>query len=172
MSTRKIVIGIIVIVLFFAGSVYLSKRLSPDYAKVQAWNAAGIECLPSGHSNLGQHIHQKMTISVNGVVENLPADLGVAKNCLAELHTHDQAGDLNVIHLETVSATRQMTLGQFFTLWGESIERAGYSYTFKINGATSTEAVKDVVLQDGQFFEILYISSDGATSTTTSSLEL
>ncbi len=157
MSSLKIILGVAGVVLLFVGSAYLSKHLSPDYKKIQVWNKAGVGCLTNGHTNLAQHIHQHLLISVNGTPEAIPANIGVLDTCLAEVHTHDGASEQNFLHVETVDANRTITLGQFFTVWGNPLERAGMDLVFKVNGATSTDP-GNLVLTDQQTIELNYFS--------------
>jgi hypothetical protein len=62
------------------------------------------------------HIHALLHIYVNGLLSNVPANVGVdpAKGLESSLHTHDRTG---VIHMEA-SHRFNFTLGDFFSVWG------------------------------------------------------
>ena len=63
------------------------------------------------------HIHAHLTIVVNGLPRQVPADIGVPGSCLYWLHTH--AGD-GIIHIES-PVRRPFTLGQVFDIWGQPL---------------------------------------------------
>jgi hypothetical protein len=83
------------------------------------------------------HYHASLQIYVNGQPQQLPAGVGIvepntvsqqqyahlASNgqtaCLYYLHTHDATG---IVHIESPS-TDTYTLGQFFDIWGQSLDR-------------------------------------------------
>jgi hypothetical protein len=109
-------------------------------------------CLPAGHANLGQHIHPDLEIGVDGVPEEIPANIGVTAECMAEVHTHDSTGE---IHLETVSPSKEMTLGDFFEVWGQAIERDGLEAKVTINGQEVLEP-EGMILGDHDRIKIEY----------------
>lgn len=93
---------------------------------------AGIQCNPS--EQVVYHIHAHLTIFVNGQARSLPAGVGIvepqaqqtssgpfygATACYYWLHVHAQDG---VIHIESPSVATY-TLGQFFALWGQPLDR-------------------------------------------------
>jgi hypothetical protein len=72
----------------------------------------GVPCLTSEK----YHVHMVVSIYRNGTRLALPAGLGLT-GCAYELHTHDSSG---IVHLEAESQ-RTFTLGQFFSVWGQSV---------------------------------------------------
>jgi hypothetical protein len=60
------------------------------------------------------HVHAHLDLFVRGAAVPVPADVGIAGNLHAPLHTHDASG---VIHVESAVA-RTFTLGEFFDVWG------------------------------------------------------
>jgi hypothetical protein len=81
----------------------------------------GVNCLVTED----YHIHAHLSIIKDGQALAIPAHIGL-DGCAYELHTHDASG---VIHVET-SAYRPVTLGQFFSVWGQSLTKknvAGFS---------------------------------------------
>ncbi len=75
--------------------------------------AAGLTMLSSEGTAL--HIHQHLSVTVDGRAVTVPADLGIdeAAQRLAAIHTHDTSG---VIHVESPEV-RTFHLGQVFTEW-------------------------------------------------------
>lgn len=62
------------------------------------------------------HIHAMLHIYVDGLLQPLPADIGLdsAKGIESSMHTHDSTG---VIHMEA-PRPHNYTLGDFFAVWG------------------------------------------------------
>lgn len=75
----------------------------------------GVECLKSED----YHIHTHLAIIKDGEVLSIPRNIGL-QGCAYELHTHAGSG---VLHVET-STFRRFTLGQFFAVWGQPLERS------------------------------------------------
>lgn len=149
---KKIIIGAVVIL----GLVVLMmwpKLSDPQRALYKKWNQAGVECLPNGHVNLSQHIHADVSITMDGTAVAVPANIGITKNCMAGLHTHDGSGE---IHIESVSPVKIFTLGQFFEVWGQPLIRDGYTLQMTVNNASSTEP-EQLILQDHQIISLVYI---------------
>ncbi len=107
--------------------------------------SAGIECL-SSHSNVLQHFHPQLSITVDGASELIPANVGIVGNCMSEIHTHDATG---IVHVETLSAHKTVYLKDFFIVWGKTIEREGYSVAMMVEGQPSGE-LGNLLLKDKQ----------------------
>ena len=81
------------------------------------------------------HIHAHLTIFVRGVARQIPAAIGIAPpyqveasprgafvagaSCFMWLHTHSADG---IIHTES-PVNRTYTLGEFFDIWGQPLDR-------------------------------------------------
>lgn len=80
-------------------------------------HAAGLQMLSAEGSAL--HIHQHLTITVDGAAVSIPADLGIdaAKQQISPIHTHDASG---IIHVESPTVT-SFTLGQVFDEWQQKL---------------------------------------------------
>jgi hypothetical protein len=91
----------------------------------------GIQC--QTNEQFVSHVHSHLTIFVNGQAKVVPAGVGIpdpqavqtkegpfvqSGNCFYWLHTHAKDG---VIHIESPSASRHFTLGQFFDEWGQPL---------------------------------------------------
>jgi hypothetical protein len=93
----------------------------------------GIACQADTHVLF--HIHAHLTIFVRGVTRQIPAGIGVAPpyeveatplgafvaggSCFMWLHTHAADG---IIHTES-PINRIYTLGEFFDIWGQPLDR-------------------------------------------------
>lgn len=65
------------------------------------------------------HVHPELTILINGKSSPPPKNIGVSPNCMLPLHTHANDG---VIHTEP-PGPKDLTLGQFFTVWGKTFNK-------------------------------------------------
>lgn len=77
----------------------------------------GISCATSEGTLF--HIHAHLTIIVNGSSRQVPANIGITRDCLYWLHTHAADG---VIHIES-PVHRAFTLGEIFDEWGQPLGR-------------------------------------------------
>ncbi|WP_374009269.1 hypothetical protein [Leifsonia sp. LS-T14] len=80
-------------------------------------HAAGLQMLSAEGSAL--HIHQHLTVTVDGAAVSVPADLGIdaAKQQISPIHTHDASG---IIHVESPTVT-SFALGQVFDEWQQKL---------------------------------------------------
>lgn len=151
---KKSNIGILVVLIAIIAVLILWSRFnSPDYVEIKRWEALGVDCLPLGHQNLAQHIHPNLMMIVDGDEVTIPANIGINRQCMAEIHTHDATGK---IHIETVAPNVTFTLGDFFNVWGESFEKENYTVLMTVNGST-TEANPDHVFTDEEIIVLTYI---------------
>lgn len=150
--TRYILIVCAVIVLLFASSWWTQRG---EERVVRFWGETEVRCLPNGHENLALHIHPSLRITVGGVAEAVPANIGIMGNCMAEVHTHDSSGQ---IHIETTDASREFVLKDFFAVWDMSLVREGYVLTASLNGEEVTNP-EGIVLRDHDSIELVYTTS-------------
>ncbi len=155
--SKSTILGVIVVLLIVAGLFSISNYLSPNRAIVQSWKKVGVQCLTNGHTNLAQHIHQNLDIELDGVHQDIPANIGVLSNCLAEIHTHDS--EQNLIHIESAEAGKEFKLKDFFTIWGEPFERAGYNTPIIVVDTATTTEGGDLILKDKMQIQVLYVGS-------------
>lgn len=88
---------------------------------VERAEAAGLPML--GKEALAMHLHEHLTITVDGSPVTVPARIGIRvvggrETDLSAIHTHDTTG---VVHVES-PVKRQFTLGQVFTEWSVLLE--------------------------------------------------
>lgn len=153
-KNKNILIGVgIVVVLGVLLWMTASMRTSSTLTFVPGTSVA---CLPLGHQQLALHIHPKLSITIDGVPEVIPANIGVSATCMAELHTHDATG---VIHVETATRDRfyELSFADFFDVWGVPLEREGYALAITVDGV-SVENPDEVPLEDGSSIVLAYRS--------------
>ncbi|MEX2436559.1 MAG: hypothetical protein WD471_00165 [Candidatus Paceibacterota bacterium] len=143
--------GIFVVII----ALFLIPQLTDPHKEIKReWKSAGIDCI-QGHDSLAVHIHPRVTIYTDGEEETIPANVGIVSTCMAEIHTHDTAGEL---HLESTDPTKTFTLSDFFTVWGQSLEKEGYSLTVLVDGE-AIENPTELIFEDHQEVEMNYISN-------------
>lgn len=153
MQQYKPFFGLILVIAVGVGLIYWSKTSSPSYKTAKEWNDTGVKCLPNGHQNLAQHIHPQISILVDGAPEIVPANIGNAGSCMSEIHTHDQTG---LIHIESV-VLKDFQLKHFFSIYGKTLARDGYTAKVTIDGASLTEEeALNTTLKDKQKIVVEY----------------
>lgn len=141
-KTQYIISAVAIVAL---GLIIWGAKSSDKSSNDLVWENTNIPCLTGGHVNLAQHIHQMLSITVDGVAEAVPANIGISDVCMAEVHTHDTTGK---IHIETVLLDTHHTLADFFTVWGRSIEREGYTLVAMINGVVAADPASHILADD------------------------
>jgi len=112
------------------------------------------------------HIHAHLDLSVNGVKETVPADIGinVIARRMASIHTHDSSG---IIHIES-GVVRNFTLGEFFDVWGVRFTKdclGGYcdtaSSTLSVytNGKRVAGNPRALVLKEHEEIAVIYAAA-------------
>ncbi|HLI95267.1 MAG TPA: hypothetical protein VKT72_04155 [Candidatus Baltobacteraceae bacterium] len=102
-----------------------------------------------------EHIHTHLQIFNRGRGVEVPAQVGIMPiaGCLYWVHTHSNDG---VIHIEA-PAVRTFTLGQFFDIWGQSLNRSqagsvrarrGRALRFTVNGRAWSGDPRSIPLRD------------------------
>ncbi len=133
-------------------------------APVSFWKDTNIKCLPHGHTNVSEHSHATLDIVVNGKQEEMPANIGISPTCMAEVHTHESGSE---IHIETVEAGAQFTLGDLYLVWRQEIYRPGFGLNVFVDGEKVWGPVvddmrvgspEDIILKDGQMIRLEYAS--------------
>lgn len=107
------------------------------------------------------HIHPRLTLRILGEERKVPANIGITLGeCERVLHTHDDTGEL---HIEP-NGPIELTLGDFFELWGESFSRERlldratdetHEIVLTVNGEPS-DAYGTLILRDMQEIVIEY----------------
>ncbi len=116
-------------------------------------DTSGVPCLVP-NLPLVMHIHSYLTIEIDGKTKKLIKDIGISPTCEHAIHTHEDTGE---IHVES-QVQRDYTLDNFMKLWGEPIERTGYTLTMSVDDKPSQEFGK-LVLKDKQQIKLIYVST-------------
>lgn len=111
------------------------------------------------------HWHPRLTIQIDGEIQEIPPDIGITNSVHFPTHTHEDA-DVGVLHMENDNPTkRTVTLGYFFEVWGKTFnENCIFDYCTEngklkmyVNGEENTE-FQNYFMQDGDDILIEYIS--------------
>ena len=137
---------ILVIVLLIVGDRQANPVIVSD-------DGTEIPCLPNGHSQVASHIHPSLSITTDGTLEEIPADIGIDGFCMREIHTHDTTGTL---HIETAKLGVEYRLQDFFTVWEQDMNREGYSLEIMQDGELREK--EDVIFADHSIIEMVYTS--------------
>lgn len=101
------------------------------------------------------HVHSELSMVIDGVAQTVPAEIGVTRGCMRPLHTHDADG---VIHIES-PVKRDFTLGDFFLVWGQSMDKEGYRLIVTAYGATVADP-SAMVLEDDLKIIMTYVKDE------------
>jgi len=156
MQVKGTVVTIIITVMII-GLLVWGASLRGD-ASMRMFPGTSVACLPNGHQQLAIHIHPRLSITVDGEAEVIPANVGIVGNCMSEIHTHDTSGEL---HVETATMERFeiIQFKHFFDVWGQDVEREGYDLQILVNGEP-VDSVDDVPLRDRDVIEMIYTSQE------------
>lgn len=104
-------------------------------------------------STRGLHWHPQLTIYVKGEKVEIPHNVGLGA-VHQPMHTHE---DLPIIHLEFQSMVRKedLTLGQFFKIWGKDMQSFGANMKMMVNGTENAE-FENYQMKDGDKIELRY----------------
>lgn len=102
---------------------------------------------------LQQHLHPTLQIVVDGKLEAVPADIGTTKACHLALHTHDAMG---TVHVEAQDVY-PYSLGDFFRVWQQPLERNGYTLTIFVDAQEYKGSAEKLVFKDKQQIILSYV---------------
>lgn len=136
----KTLLYIIGIVLFFGGMIWWSKSLQSNDPNVVSRN--------------GLHWHTTLDIYVNSEKQEVSPNIGVTGGAMMPMHTHEPNG---TIHIEKAGIVRKkdLTLSQFFKIWGKEMNSFGQNVIMTVNGEENTE-LENYVMQDKDKIELRY----------------
>jgi len=72
----------------------------------------------SSMEQLGYHVHVHLAIFVDARPVTVPANIGIRRECIAWLHTHETDG---IVHVEAPQAC-SYSLGAFFQVWDQPLD--------------------------------------------------
>lgn len=154
-NNTKNILSVVGVLLVVGGLFAWPIITDPDKGLVKAWNASDVGCI-AGHSVVtggAQHIHQSLTITVDGVDESIVPNSGIVRSCMAELHVHEG----NTIHLESLNPSKKFKLSQFFIVYEKPLVREGYKLEVTVNNEIVSDPA-NLVLEDGQVIKMTYVS--------------
>ncbi len=144
-----------VVLLFVVLAIFVPSQSKQDAVKRAALTTRELAMSCTTDMATTFHIHPTLKISVDGVDEVIPAQVGIKDGCMSPLHTHDTSGK---IHVESPEA-RDFTLGDFFAVWGKTLARDGFVLTVLVDGAVADYVTgpDEQVLKDDQQIVLQYI---------------
>lgn len=150
--------GIIILLLIAVSLGFFIWSNTSEEKAIAYFGDTEIACLTNGHQRLVDHIHPVLNITVDGEPEEIPVNVGIAPNCMSEIHTHDTTGTL---HIESFIAGRvhDFNLGDFFSVWGKDPAREGYDLEI-LQDNESKASVEDVNFIDRSVIELKYTSKE------------
>lgn len=154
-TERKVIGGIVLLtIVILAGGIFFMSRDT-------------VSSVPEGDiiARSGLHWHPKVTVSIKGQNQEIPANLGLGA-VHGKIHTHDQDNKEGVVHMEMqgVVTKDDTKLGNFFRIWGKDFnssqifdKKNGTEGTVKmtVNGKESTE-FENYMMKDNDMIEIRY----------------
>tara|TARA_B100000945_G_C20301160_1_gene558110 strand:- start:167 stop:634 length:468 start_codon:yes stop_codon:yes gene_type:complete len=119
-------------------------------------------CIFGHTTSLESHYHPYLSIYINGEKITLPDETGVEPGCMRMIHTHEGAS--GKLHVEKEDASLNVTIGDFFHVWGETFNEnqiLGYKVDstheiiMKVDGVVNTE-YQNYEPKDGENIVIEY----------------
>ena len=153
----KAPIYILIVIIIAVGLLLWGKKSAENLAG--SWENTGVACLGGGHQNASLHIHARLSIETDGIKEIIPANIGVSPTCMAETHTHETDG---VIHVESAGSRANITLGDFFSVWNEDLNREGFDLEVMVNGVNVEPS--SYVIKDSDVITFTYTTSSETSS--------
>ncbi len=132
--------AILVILLVIGGVYFVSTQSASPY---NANTPVTAMCMADS-TPLARHDHVLLSITILGAPEPIPEEIGITAQCMRPLHIH--VGEPGKIHIESPVA-HEFTLGDFFTVWGETGGRPFDQGTIAGYNADSTYVI--VMTVDG-----------------------
>lgn len=111
---------------------------------------------PNTISTNGIHWHPRLTIYVKGEKQEIPANIGIGATH-NPMHTHGDDSADGVVHLEfggTVR-TKDLRLGNFFTIWKRDMRSLGTNMRMTVNGQENTE-YENYIMRDSDDIVLKY----------------
>ncbi|EKE06059.1 MAG: hypothetical protein ACD_19C00092G0003 [uncultured bacterium] len=157
MTTEHKVIGgiaLLTIAILVGGVFFLSKGSNSSVPADQVVASNGL------------HWHPKVTVTIKGEKQEIPANLGLGGAVHGKIHTHDTDAKDDVVHIEAqgVVTKDDTRLGRFFQVWGKDFNLTtimdkkndqGGTVKMLVNGKENAE-FENYLMKDGDKIEISY----------------
>ena len=125
--------GLIIGILVVGGLIGLSALFNNGSSLLPGISNTGPNAtnyLVCEHSDTGDHYHFILELYTNGVIHNLPTNVGSKPNCLRPIHTHDGTGELNKIHVELPpSITKHPSIAEVIVVYKDTYPSATLTST-------------------------------------------
>jgi hypothetical protein len=141
MNKRILIAAVVAIVA--AGGVYLMSSSDPATQTTSAETDTNSDIVARN----GLHWHPNIEVYVQGVRQQVPANIGIGKGGMGSMHTHETNGK---VHLEAAGVVSRddLQLKKFFEAWGKNFDDFGSKMIMKVNGVEINEGEK-YEMQDG-----------------------
>lgn len=147
-------IGLLTLAILVGGVFFLSKSSNSPVPPDQILASNGL------------HWHPKVTVTIKGEKQEIPANLGLGGAVHGKIHTHDADAKDGVVHIEAqgVVTKDDTRLGDFFRIWGKEFSSTQIfdkknseegKVKMMVNGADS-EAFENYEMKDKDQIEIRY----------------
>jgi len=159
---RKVHVAIVLGIALLVGVAYVAAPYFDPYR-----NFTRDTCITSE----AYHIHPYLRISIRGIYETIPTDIGIVRNpggsvaCTKPLHTHSPSDATGYVQIHVEGPVpKDFTVGDFFAVWGEAFTETRI-LSFVDDGTNRVTMLVDTVqsglygslpLADGQRIEIVY----------------
>jgi hypothetical protein len=144
-TVTMMLLGAALVAIIVGGVYFITHQSSSNLPPYLA------ECV---NGNLAYHSHAHLSITINGIDRQVPAQIGINGACLHPLHTHATDG---VIHVEP-DQNRTFLLGDFFLVWGQpfnSTQLLSQKYTtglsMTVSGVSNTSFWNYTIPRNAQY---------------------
>ena len=156
--TAAVLVGLVV------AGYYMTNPTRP--AQAEFFGLTDVRCI-TDPSEIRQSVYPTLSITVDGEEEMVHAGIGIREDCIAELPTLSDDG---LIRAESADLNRTLTLGDFFMVWAENVERPGMILTTLVNGEEH-ESPRNVILENDMTIELQYVTDPDAPEASATTTE-
>ncbi|MCE9548854.1 hypothetical protein K8Q98_00410 [Candidatus Nomurabacteria bacterium] len=152
-QTRFVKIALLISIFAFIGMFATSYIIWQREYRSEAtfWEDTEVPCILRAPSYIDVFSSAQLSIYVDGKLQQIPIEVGFSPKCVAQVHTHDDTGNL---HFERTE--RPITLADFFAVAEISLSQKGYTLSITINGEDYTDRVDSYGLQNGDVIVVKY----------------
>lgn len=155
MKSTPIVV-LIIIGASLIGAVVFALFAAQKIAPKDFWKETSIACYKDLTVTPSVTLTATLEMTVDGTPEIIGGGVGLTPTCIAEIHTGSEPGTIEAF---SADPNRTFTLGDFFAVWGRSIERDGYALAATV-GSTSTPEIANHILKDGDKITLTYTKAN------------
>lgn len=162
MLITRLLFLIVILFLFIYSHSFFIKASSIEKAKILT--SCPVKISQGGHKDTKDlHYHAWLKILQDSKAITIPANLGIAGDCIRPIHTHDISGRIHIDYPKKVT----FTLGDFFDVLGQiyndtqigNLKTAdGYKLQLFVNGREVKTRFRDIILKDEQEIKVVITS--------------